>query len=93
MTSQYRGPMDVGKDRQMPVGLDEITMGNRMRFTVVDGFFSEEFKSEYVAGLSYDTGDNKELEAAVTKWIKEGKVREGGPVATMTGTDEASDKK
>ena len=82
-----RGPIDMGKDRQAPLSAAAVE-SQTMRFTMVDGFFSEEFKSEYVAGMSYETGDNKALQDAVTKWIKEGKAREGGPVATMTGTDE-----
>lgn len=62
------------------------------RFTVIDGFYSEELESEYVAGLSYEARDEDDkLLALIPKWIEEGKVREGGPVATVSGTAEVSD--
>ena len=59
------------------------------RFTVIDGFFSELLKSEYVAGLSYEARDEDEvLLGLIEQWISEGKVREGGPQAQVSGSDE-----
>jgi hypothetical protein len=59
-----------------------------MRFMVIDTFFSEELGSEYVAGLSYEARPEDEaLLALIPQWISEGKVREGGPVATMSGQE------
>ena len=93
--------MPTGKDRQTAVPesegpmpgtmssdpLREVVMGRR--FTVIDSFKSEELKSEYVAGLSYEARDEDEkLLGLLDQWIKEGKVREGGPEAQMSGTDE-----
>jgi hypothetical protein len=62
------------------------------RFTVLDNFHSDEFECDYVAGLSYEAreGDDKLL-ALIPKWIEEGKIREGGPESSMTGTAEVSD--
>lgn len=58
------------------------------RFTVIDSFTSDEFKCEYVAGLSYEARDEDEkLLGLLDKWIEEGKVREGGPEAILTGSD------
>lgn len=64
-----------------------------MRFTVISDFFSEELGSQYCAGLNYEAreGDTKLMEL-VPQWIKEGKVREGGPQAIVSGTAEATDK-
>ncbi len=60
-------------------------------FTVLDNFVSEELHSEYVAGLSYQAGDgDKLLLSLIDKWIKQGKVREGGPSSTITGGDAAT---
>jgi hypothetical protein len=57
-----------------------------MRFTVIDSFFCEELGSEYVAGLSYEAREEDvALRALIPRWIEQGKVREGGPQATMTG--------
>ena len=65
-----------------------------MRFTVIDNFTSEEFQCEYVAGMSYEARDEDELLLSlIPKWIKEGKVREGGPQAIVSGTAEVSEKK
>jgi hypothetical protein len=59
-----------------------------MRFTVVDDFYSEELGSQYVAGLSYEARDaDDKLKKLIPKWIKEGKVREGGPEATVSGKE------
>jgi hypothetical protein len=56
------------------------------RFTVIDGFVSEELRSEYVAGLSYEARDEDTvLLGLIDQWIDEGKVREGGPSSTVTG--------
>jgi hypothetical protein len=58
-------------------------------FTVIDNFTSDELQSEYVAGLSYTARDEDEkLLGLIEKWIKEGKVREGGPQATVSGGDQ-----
>lgn len=63
-------------------------------FTAVDDFHAEEFHSDYVAGLSYTAQDHDELLLSlIDKWIKEGKVREGGPVAEVSGTGEIVDEK
>ena len=60
-------------------------------FTVLDNFKSEELQSEYVAGLSYTARDEDEvLLGLIDEWIEEGKVREGGPEAQITGTAEAT---
>lgn len=63
------------------------------RFTVIDGFFSDEMKSEYVAGMSYEAEDGSGLSELVDEWIEQGKVREGGPEATITGSDAPEEKK
>ena len=66
----------------------DAVMGRR--FTVLDNFTSEELRSEYVAGLSYEARDEDTvLLGLIDKWIEEGKVREGGPEAQVTGSDEA----
>jgi predicted Ser/Thr protein kinase len=58
------------------------------RFTVIDDFFSDDLQSAYIAGFSYEVDEgNDKLAAHVEKWIKEGKVREGGPVAIVSGSD------
>jgi len=58
-------------------------------FTVIDSFESKETQSGYVAGLSYHARDEDEvLLGLIDGWIKEGKVREGGPEAKVTGTAE-----
>jgi hypothetical protein len=63
-------------------------------FTVIDDFHSEEFHSDYVAGLSYTAQDHDEkLLELIPKWLKEGKIREGGPVAEVTGTGEITEEK
>jgi len=70
----------------------EKEMGRR--FTVLDDFTSEETASDYVAGLSYEARDEDEkLLGLIDQWIKEGKVREGGPEAQMTGGDAEEDDK
>jgi hypothetical protein len=57
-------------------------------FTVLDNFTSDELRSEYVAGLSYTARDEDEtLLGLIDGWIEEGKVREGGPQAQVTGGD------
>jgi hypothetical protein len=63
------------------------------RFTVIDGFVSDELMSEYVAGLSYEARDgDKVLLSLIDKWIDEGKVREGGPSSIITGGDAEIEK-
>jgi len=58
------------------------------RFTVLEGFFSDETRSEYVEGLSYEAQEGDTVTDLIDGWIKEGKVREGGPEAQVTGSDE-----
>ena len=60
------------------------------RFTVIDGFFSEEMRSEYVAGMSYEAEDGSGLSELVDEWIAQGKVREGGPASEVSGGGEVS---
>ena len=63
------------------------------RFTVIDSFHSEELRSDYVAGLSYEAQESDEvLLSLIDEWIDEGKVREGGPESIVSGTAEAEDK-
>lgn len=58
------------------------------RFTVIDSFTSDELLSQYVAGMSYEARDeDKVLLGLIDQWIDEGKVREGGPEAIVTGGD------
>jgi hypothetical protein len=54
------------------------------QFTPLKDFFSEEFQSHYLVGLSYTvrSGDDK-LAALVPQWIKEGKVKLGAPGAPL----------
>lgn len=58
------------------------------RFTVLEDFKSEETASEYVAGMSYESQDGDKVSELIDQWIKEGKVREGGPEAQVTGKGE-----
>ena len=59
------------------------------RFTVLDNFVSDETMSEYVAGMSYEARDeDTKLLGLIDKWIKDGKVREGGPEAIVSGSDQ-----
>ena len=63
------------------------------RFTALDNFTSEELRCEYAAGLSYEARDEDELLLSLLpQWIEEGKVREGGPEAIVTGGDEEPDE-
>jgi len=54
------------------------------RFTAVQGFYSFDTKSEYVAGLSYNI-DNEKLAALVEKWLSEGLVKLDDRVAIVAG--------
>jgi len=67
------------------IGMTEQKMGRR--FTVIDNFKSEETQSEYVAGLSYEGHEGDKVTGLIDKWIKEGKVREGGPISEVSGGD------
>jgi hypothetical protein len=59
------------------------------RFTVIENFTSDELGSEYVAGMTYEARDeDTKLLELIPRWIEEGKVREGGPEATISGSDE-----
>jgi hypothetical protein len=55
-----------------------------MQFTPISDFYSDEFNSHYLVGLSYTVrpGDDK-LAALVPQWIKAGKVRLGAPSAPL----------
>jgi hypothetical protein len=62
------------------------------RFTVIDDFHSDETESDYCAGLSYQANEGDEiLLGLLDRWISEGKVREGGPEATMTAQGDVTD--
>lgn len=57
-----------------------------MRFTALQDFYSEETASHYVAGLSYAAGsEDHKLRELITRWIEQGKVKQGGPLAMVTG--------
>jgi hypothetical protein len=61
-------------------------------FTAIDDFHSDEFNCDYVAGLSYTARDEDEqLLGLLDGWIEDGKVREGGPQAEVSGTAEVTD--
>ena len=55
-----------------------------MQFTPLKDFFSDEFQSHYLVGLSYTVrpGDDT-LAALVPQWIDQGKVRLGAPSAPL----------
>lgn len=74
-----------------PLIEEELTdMGTR--FTVINSFHSDELNSEYVAGMSYEARDeDATLLGLIPQWIEEGKVREGGPAAEVSGTAEATE--
>jgi hypothetical protein len=59
-----------------------------MRFTALQDFYSDETQSQYVAGLSYETGpkDHKLIEL-VPQWIVDGLVQMGGPTAKVFGRE------
>ncbi len=50
-----------------------------MQFTALKDFWSDETKSQYCKGLSYDATDNPDLLKLVKQWLKARKVRQGGP--------------
>lgn len=59
-----------------------------MRFTALQDFYSDETQSQYVAGLSYMArADDARLRELVPKWIEQGKIVEGGPVAQVMGRE------
>jgi hypothetical protein len=56
------------------------------RFTALQDFDSAETRSHYVAGLSYAArSDDRVLLELLPQWLDEGLVKEGGPVAVVTG--------
>ena len=71
--SYQRGEVLSGKDRQSPIGPQEMPITGQVfvprpyieeeltvmgtRFTVIDSFHSDELNSEYVAGMSYEARD------------------------------------
>jgi len=81
------GPIvPAGEPASVTAPPQERKMGRR--FTVIDSFTSEDFNCDYVAGLSYEARDEDEkLLGLLDKWIEEGKVREGGPEAIVSGGD------
>ncbi len=63
------------------------------RFTILEDFFCDELQTQYLRGYSYTVRDSDTvLDKLVPKWIEEGKAREGGPEAEMSGGGEVSDK-
>lgn len=57
-----------------------------MQFTPIEDFFSDEMRSQYCVGLSYNvTPENKRLSEMVTRWVAEGKVRYGVPDVPSSG--------
>ena len=58
-------------------------------FSPTEDFFSDEFRSQYIKGLTYNVRDDK-LFQAVDGWISEGKVVVVGAVnaAQVSGTGE-----
>ncbi len=56
-----------------------------MQFTALEDFWSDEVKSQYCVGLSYDATDNEKLLKLVERWLKEKKVELGGPAAQIAG--------
>lgn len=61
-------------------------------FTAIENFESKETQSAYVAGLSYTARDEDEvLLDLIDEWIDDGKVREGGPEAKVSGTAEVGE--
>lgn len=54
-------------------------------FTPVEDFFSEEFQSQYVKGLSYQAKpEDGKLLALLPEWVEAGKVYLGSPKASST---------
>lgn len=49
-----------------------------MQFTPLKDFYSEDFKSQYLVGFSYNATDEKLLEH-VNEWVARGFVRLGSP--------------
>jgi hypothetical protein len=89
----YLTPWAVARAAPQPelMSRKERPMGKR--FTALDNFTSEDLRCEYVAGLSYEARDEDELLLSLLpQWIEEGKVREGGPEAIVTGGDAAEDE-
>ena len=55
-----------------------------MQFTPIKDFYSDEFQSQYCAGLSYTVRpEDKKLADLVPVWIAEGKVRLGVPETVL----------
>jgi len=58
------------------------------RFTMLVGLFSDETRSEYIPGMCYEVDDgNDMLNGLVDQWIADGKAREGGAEAQVSGGD------
>ena len=58
-----------------------------MRFTAKRSFEDADLKSSYVEGMSYTVRSGPKYDLLRTKvkaWLKEGKVVEGGPAATVS---------
>jgi len=90
LLSEQDGPVWIGWTLATPVVQQEHKMGRR--FTVLDNFKSDETQSEYVAGMSYESQDGDKVSKLIDKWIKDGKVREGGPVSEVSGSDAPESK-
>ena len=62
-------------------------------FTVLKDFHSDELASDYVAGMTYTARDqDTKLLAILPKWIKDKKIREGGPEPKVTGSGTIKEK-
>lgn len=59
-------------------------MDGSVQFTPLVEFFSEEFQSTYLVGLSYTMRpQDKKLAGLMPEWIEQGKVRLGTPDAPL----------
>jgi hypothetical protein len=59
-----------------------------MRFIVTKDFYSDEFRSQYIAGLKYTVREgNDKLAAALEKWVVEGKAEVIGDTHTSAAND------
>jgi len=60
------------------------------KFTALENFTSDETRSEYVEGMTYEAQESDEvLMAIIDEWITEGRVREGGPESEVSGEGKA----
>jgi len=63
------------------------------KFTALENFASDETRSEYVEGMTYEVQDedNEDLMELIDQWVEEGKVREGGPESELSGEGVVND--